>query len=149
MATEYIDFEGTASWCFLRKTDKFGHYSLNFYPKDDETRKALKSAGLRNGIKEDKDGKFYYKLRRKADKGMPRLINADGTEYKGLVGNGSKVLVLMEIYDYDNEEFGAGKGGRIEAVKVLDLVKYEPMQGKEQPHQEGQYDAPADKRVPW
>ena len=57
--------------------------------------------------------------------GAPRVVDADGDELTDLIGNTSDVEVLVEIYTIDTGPLKGKKGHRLEAVKVLNLVKYE------------------------
>src|SRR4051812_32767896 len=92
---DYI-FKGKASW-LLKKPNDWGNYTVNFYPGDAATRKAVTSTGIRNKLKEDDGVKsgvegFFYTL--KSD-GPHKVFNADGTVYEGYVGNGSEVSVKL------------------------------------------------------
>lgn len=124
MSTEYFTFEGTVKWPWLTKPNKFGKYAVDFYPKDDATRKAIKATGFRGAPKESEDG-WFYTFRRDPNKG-PVELTCDGVPFAGLVGNGSAVTITLEVYDYDNPEFGKGKGSRLHSVAVKKLVEYNP-----------------------
>lgn len=128
MATEFFSFEGKAEWAFVQKPHpKFDPpiYMLNFYPKDDDTRRAVKATGLRNNVKEGDYG-FYYVFRRGADKGPLKVLDKDGQPFTELLGNGSDVKIVMEVYDYPNGRGGRSKAGRLDTVQILNLIPYHP-----------------------
>lgn len=128
MASKYWFFMGKVKWAKLDKPDeKYGFYTINLYP-DKATWLRIKEAGLRVETKTDDDGEFI-RLRRDPDKlleGMDekpkKLIFEDG-EYKPFtkaIGNGSLVEAKVQVYDS-----ARGKGHRLEAVAVHDLIPYE------------------------
>ena len=59
--------------------------------------------------------------------GTPRVVDKEGNEMTDLIGNGSKVEVLVNVYTISKGPLKGKKGHRLEAVKVIDLIKYEPM----------------------
>lgn len=120
-------FSGTAKWTG-KKLNKFDKYTTDLY-LDDASLSIFKTSGIRVSPKQDQDGETYYKLSRPKDLtkkdgqvidlGPPEFLNADGSEFTGLIGNGSKVTVKVAVYDT-----GAGKGHRVEAIRVDDLVVF-------------------------
>jgi len=58
--------------------------------------------------------------------GAPRVVDADGEEFDKLIGNGSKVEVLVEVYEIGKGPLKGKKGHRLEAVKVIEHIPYEP-----------------------
>ena len=72
--------------------------------------------------------------------GAPKVTKADGIAWDfdedGAIGNGSVVEVLLNVYDTSRKSI---VGTRLEKVKVLEHVKYEP--------DEDEDDAPAPKPV--
>jgi hypothetical protein len=136
MATQYYYFSGTAKWAQLTRTNKFGKHSINLYV-DDKTRKEIRGLGTRLNAKEDDDG-FFFNFRRDPDRtfpdgsklGPPTVVDKDGNPLTALVGNGSKVTVKIAVYDFpagekDGEKWASGRGTRLEAVRVDELVPYE------------------------
>lgn len=57
--------------------------------------------------------------------GTPRVVDEDGQEFSELIGNGSTVEVLVELYQVASGPMKGKWGHRLEAVKVLEHVKYE------------------------
>ena len=129
MASNYVYLTGKAMWAKLDKPDElYNKYCIDLY-LDKGSMKKFKDSGIQVEIKE-KDGEEYVRLRRDPDKlfeGMPekpkKLIwNAETEEYDlfpGLIGNGSIVNCKVSVYDTTK-----GKGHRLEAVAVEDLVEY-------------------------
>jgi len=58
--------------------------------------------------------------------GPPLVIDEDGNEMDDLIGNGSLVQVKIDTYKVANGPMKGKSGHRLEAVKVLELVSYEP-----------------------
>lgn len=122
-------FSGTVKWAG-KKLGKYDKYTYDVY-LDKPSLAVFKESGIRVSPKEDNDGNTFYKLSRNKDLtkkdgtvidlGPPPFLNADGSEYDGLIGNGSKVTVKVAVYDT-----GAGKGHRVEAIRVDELVEYVP-----------------------
>lgn len=139
MATEMVVLEGITEWPKLfefnrdkpewsRDTD--GEYSLRVI-LDDENVKKIKAAGSQKKLATDPDGRGMvfaptrpHKARNDWAGGPPKVAGPDGTPWDtqtdGLIGNGSKVRVLVAVYDA-----GSGrKGTRLEAVQVVDHVPF-------------------------
>lgn len=127
-------FSGTAKWAKLKNPDKFGKWSINLYV-DADTRKAIRATGSKLTAKEDDDG-FFYTFGRKTraswgEVNPPTVVLADGTPFDGLIGNGSKVTVKIEVYDFkagvdaQGNAYAAGKGTRLVGVRVDELVVYQ------------------------
>ena len=132
MATSYHYFPGIAKWVKAKTPDdKYGTYTMSLYI-DKATLKEMNKVGFNPKIKMDDDGMFVT-LRRHHEKmikgepvvfGPPAIkLNNNGTleDFTGYVGNGSKVVAKMEIYDA-----GDTKGSRWSALRVDELVEYVP-----------------------
>jgi hypothetical protein len=137
----YLYFTGIAEWAQVKRPNKFGNWSLNLYV-DKPTRKMYKDAGLRGTPKEgneDYGDGMYLTFRRPVqrrwknevvDLTPPKVLMADGTEFDGLIGNGSKVTVKVEVYEFgagvgeDGKPYGAGKGSRLDTIRIDELVEY-------------------------
>lgn len=139
------------------KGNKF--WKLSLYPTDEVIQK-IKDAGIQTKLKED-DGSGsgvsgkYFQFRRdtekKFDSGMQKFAppsvymgksrepvvsyEEDAEEEYGykrigdpiLIGNGSEVEVTLEIYPTGS----FGKGTRLNSVRILDLIEYNPDAGEE------------------
>lgn len=118
---------GIVKWAKVHKPDeKYQNFSLNLYP-DKDTWAVFAESGIGVTPKEDDDGKFIT-LRRPVQKvikgelvkfGPPAVFDKDKKDITDLIGNGSRVTVKVAVFDTIK-----GKGHRMEAVRVDDLVKY-------------------------
>lgn len=139
MATKYLYLEGIAQWTKAKEPDeKYNNYSIDLYvtPEADAN---MKQSGAQLTRREDDKG-VYYKIKRphegivsgeKVEWGPPAVRIVTGNElepgvpettpFDGLVGNGSKVTLKLAVYDTKK-----GKGTRWEALRVDELVEYNP-----------------------
>lgn len=135
MASRFEFFPGIAYWTKYKEPDpKYNTYSIQLYV-DKETQQRIKASGLAIRPKLDDDNKVFFTFRRPHEKtmknelvtfGPPKVYygtDDDGKakEFNDLVGNGSKVLIKVSIYDTS-----MGKGHRLEAIRVDELVEYKP-----------------------
>jgi hypothetical protein len=79
--------------------------------------------------------RFTRKWQENYGGGAPKVTKADGTAWDfdedGAIGNGSVVEILLNVYDTSRKSI---VGTRLEKVKVLEHVKYEPDEdGDEEP----------------
>lgn len=152
MASKWINVRGAVKWTKLYDADEFAgakRWIMSFYPENEKEWDVINKAGIQLRPKEDDLGKFIS-LRRPVSKVFgdditfftpPKItgavnvhyVDGDGNEIrqfkKGdkvervgeptLIGNESKVIVNICVYDTRQ-----GKGHRLEAVNVLDLVEY-------------------------
>lgn len=128
MATEIHYFTGKAKWAKVHEPDeKYNNYQICLY-MDEDSRARYDKSGLRLKDREDEDGEYiqfrrnhegYYKGEEAHVFGPPTVLNEDGETITDLVGNGSDVTVKVEIYDTK-----MGRGHRMEAVRVNELVEY-------------------------
>lgn len=127
MATNNITLSGMGKWINILD-QKFlpAKRKMNLY-LDDKSLEVFKESGLKLKFKEDEDGK-YITLSRKDEDGAPFVfMKGKKTPFEGKVGNGSIVTVKVEIYD--TKSFG--KGHRLEAIRVDELVEYIAPEGGE------------------
>lgn len=134
MATQYFYLEGTVDWAkvqepvlkYQSKTEY--EYSLDFTPTP-ECLLEFKASGSRKNVKDGKikfnrDVSYQNKNNETVDAGAPIVLirTPEGTNepFTGLIGNGSKAIVKISVYDTR-----MGKGTRLEGLTVLDLVEYE------------------------
>ena len=126
--------EGNAYWASLvaPNTTYEPMYTINVVV-DEATAKDVAERG--HSIREMEEGPAVV-IKRKVNgpNGMvrkaPRLLDADKNDVDVLVGNGSKVRVQYQEYDwtYNNK---SGKGLDLQAVQIIDLVPYKAADGDE------------------
>ena len=126
--------EGNAYWASLvaPNTTYEPMYTINVVV-DEATAKDFAERG--HSIREMEEGPAVV-IKRKVNgpNGMvrkaPRLLDADKNDVGVLVGNGSKVRVQYQEYDwtYNNK---SGKGLDLQAVQIIDLVPYKAGDGDE------------------
>ncbi len=126
--------EGNAYWASLvaPNTTYEPMYTINLVV-DEATAKDFAERG--HSIREMEEGPAVV-IKRKVNgpNGMvrkaPRLLDADKNDVDVLVGNGSKVRVQYQEYDwtYNNK---SGKGLDLQAVQIIDLVPYKAGDGDE------------------
>jgi hypothetical protein len=83
-----------------------------------------------NAPSQDNPGHHRVKFTRKwTDQfggGAPEVLKADNNPWDfdtdGLIGNGSKIAVIVQVYDTKNKKIF---GHRLEKIKVLEHVKYD------------------------
>lgn len=118
-----------------------GKYLMNLMFDDSVQRKDLIKAGIPHTgmlgqlIKEDDEGNLFYKCTRDHRRigsrdgkehifGPPKVLKDDDTDWDwevdGLIGNGSRVEVVINRWDGDSITLVS-----MESVKVLDHVPYE------------------------
>lgn len=97
--------------------------------------KKLKAEGVK--VKRNDDGEPVVKFRRKLyrkgsseENQKPKCVDAKLNPYTGLIGNGSKVVVQYNVYDWTNS-FGSGKGVDLQGVQILELVEFVGRDGSE------------------
>lgn len=133
MATKYLSLKGTTKYVngmfggLFEADKKYGNFSIRLYP-DTESWERYKRSGLRLEPKNDEDGDFLT-FRRPEQKllnkelvnfGRPKVFFKEGDEPTRNIGHGSTIEVNIAVYDTRE-----GKGHRLEAVRVLELVPYE------------------------
>ena len=129
MAQKDYYFTGPVRWAKVHTPDmKYGKHSVEIKIDEDK----YTETGLQG--RPSKDGEGYFTFRRdpkqlvwkngvRAVAGKPDVLDPDGVPVTELIGNGSVCTLKVVVYDYDNS-FGKGKGHRLEAVRVDELVKY-------------------------
>jgi hypothetical protein len=122
MASQQIFLSGVSKWAKVYKPDdKYHNYSINV-ALDKDSQKSFDQAGLRlRPKKDDQDGIEYVRFRRGEPDGPPHVVDKNGEKLTNLIGNGSKVTIRVEVYDTKSY----GKGHRLMAVRVDDLIVYE------------------------
>ncbi len=54
------------------------------------------------------------------------VLGSDKTTFTKLIGNGSRVKIVVELLERDHPSFGKVTKARLAAVQVLDLIEYSP-----------------------
>tara|TARA_R100001126_G_C4815068_1_gene143826 strand:- start:247 stop:732 length:486 start_codon:yes stop_codon:yes gene_type:complete len=132
-----VDVEGTLEWAKIfefnrdraawnEETD--GEYKVSVITNE-KTAKELKDIGVRKQItKEDEGYRVTFSRPHKGKQdwmgGPPIVADLSGKPWdvdsKGTIGNGSKGIVRIQVYDGK-----AGKGTRLMGVQIIDHVVYE------------------------
>lgn len=121
-------FSGKAAW-LNTKPDKWGKFTLCFYPADAETRKAIKDLGLRNQLNED-DGKksgvegFFYRF--KSPGGPFVLTDEAGEPITSMIGNGSDITMKLEVETFTSKDHGEVKRSNVLGIVVNKLIEFVP-----------------------
>lgn len=137
MPSKDVYLSGKVGYSSLTRPDQYGKYNVKLYfsGNSDTFKKVeeLKAEGLKNTIGKDEDGYFMY-LRRphqseKAGKitayGPPKILDSDGRVFEKMIGRGSDVTCKLQCY-WGKMKLGSYYGSRLEAVRVDNLVPYEP-----------------------
>ena len=139
MATQMVEIEGIFEWAKVFEVnrdrryseDTDGEYQLSVI-MDDANAKKLKAAGCQKKMESDPEGRGTvvrltrpHKAMNSWAGGAPKVAGPDGTawslEEDGMIGNGSTGRVLAAVFETKTGR----KGTRLEAVQVIDLVRYE------------------------
>ena len=126
--------EGTAYWASIKEPNTTFEpmYTVNLVV-DEETADSFATRG--HTIKQmDEDSAIVIKRKVNGPNGMvrsaPRLLDQNKQEVSLAVGNGSKVRVQYNEYDWEYAG-KAGKGLDLQAVQIVDLVEYKSQDGSE------------------
>lgn len=136
-------FKGKVKWAKVYDTpkddtfkDKKGRtitkkaaWSLDLY-MDDQSMAAYKKSGIQRKIREDADGHEFVqfdrplKIKIKDEERTleaPKILDSENNEYEGeaRIGNDSLVTISVDVYDTQ-----MGKGSRLEAIRIEELVEY-------------------------
>lgn len=135
MATKEIKMKGKAAWVRHKKPDeKYNKWSHQFHPDAEalEIIRDLQSKGLKNRLKKNEEG-YYTNFGRpsvRERRGVkeyldpPKVLNVDGSEFDGFVGDGSDVEITLEVYDHAVPGGGRGIAARWVDMTVLSAVPY-------------------------
>lgn len=132
MATKFYKFKGKAAWAKVVVPDEseYGvNWTIDMY-LDKDNWALLKSSGVRlgeikNPVFQGENGVKFKRPTEKVIKGdmakfdPPKVTGPDDKPFDELIGNGSIVEVVVAVY-----ETRAGKGHRLESVKVLEHTPY-------------------------
>lgn len=135
MATKTIYLSGKLKWVHTNKPDpKYGKYSCVLYPSDESLNKIKElkdnKPAILNELKKDDDG-YHMKFSCEPNKlinGVMQIfqvnvVNKDNQPLTVLVGNGSDGTIKLDYYTYRK---GEGAAVRLKAIRVDNLIPYEP-----------------------
>ena len=121
---DYLEGSLQYPYIFEDRTDKYDHYSVAVVLAGDQIKKA-KKLGLKVNARDDRyDGLPYVQLKSNF---KPDLFDENDEEYTGtkMIANGSTGIVKTTQRPYDNQ-YGQGVSTFLTAVKLLDVIPYEP-----------------------
>ena len=144
---------GTAYWAKVHQPhfDQYneqGIFTIDV-KVDAKTKKQLQDLGLgpRIKTKDDERGEFITIKRKYTRKdgtknSAPRVVDSKKTPISpdDLIGNGSKVNVAFDTYDY-NVGGNQGVGSSLKAVQVIKLIEYSPSENLDEFSEESGYQA--------
>lgn len=135
-----IELEGELSWVKAVTPEEYeGKKSwsttITLDPAGVNTVMELKAEGVKNVLKKNDKNQWYVKFSRpvevkRGDKvvkvlSAPIVTDTEGNVIDGMtVGNGSKGIITLDIYEHNVKGGGKAKAARLEAIKITELVKY-------------------------
>ena len=146
--SEYIYLKGKASWVQAHKVNEYGKWQMMLHPDTESLNiiRDLQAEGVKNVIKKDDDGYFVRLARPHEIKVKGKIIGMvapelyDGNRplkddagetvgfypFKEFIGNGSDVIVKMEVYSHGvpGAPGKKAKAMRWESLRVDTLVPY-------------------------
>lgn len=137
---ETLLLSGDAYWLNTQAPNKLsGKYQFDLSNLDENTVKLLESKGM--SVRKDKEGqgsfvtaKCHFKDKDTDEALSPKIVDSQNEllPNKLLVGNGSKVRVKGQVFEYKNRATGKpGTAFSLMAVQVVELVHYESNTGFE------------------
>jgi len=138
--SQKVSFKGRVTWAQVTNANKFGNWSVQFYP-DTESLERLRELMLKNVFKKDDDG-YNLQISRQTKvefvKGVEtaltpvKLTMRDGSPVTERIGDGSDVEITCELRRYkipNSEKFG--NAIRLYSIVVDNLVpsQYEEDEG--------------------
>jgi hypothetical protein len=117
----------TLYWAALREPNQLsGKYQVDLCQLSPEQVATLEDAGINVRTKGDDRG--YFVTAKSANyEILPYL--PDGTEFKGLVANGTKADAKCEVYEWKHvptKRSGFSIGIKIGGLQITDLIEYNP-----------------------
>ena len=133
--SELINFTGKVRWVQAVDPNKFGKWSVQFYPDTDslEHLRELQAQGIKNQMKKDEEGyniQISRPLSIQFSKGVdtpvtaPKVRDKDKNPIDGRsIGDGSDVILTVELYTYKiPQSQQRGKAIRFYGLTVQELV---------------------------
>lgn len=139
MAKNYIYLKGKLRWCRFVKPNQWGKWGCQIYPDAEslELIRDMQAKGAKNQLKKDEDG-YYTNISRPTSKEyvrsgttqafvMPTVVDKNNNPIDGnTVGNDSDGILKVEWYEHKTPGGGKAVALRLEAVRIDNLVPYEP-----------------------
>lgn len=141
-ATVYVELSGKGKWVSVKQIDDYGKRGCVLYPNQEslDLFKKMKAGwkegveGIRNDAKVDEDGEFIRLSRKDVHEtrfrtialGPPKMVDANGAPFDGLVGNGSDLTCNCELYFFMKPNKTIGSALRLQSIRVDNLVEYIP-----------------------
>lgn len=146
--TDYVYLKGKASWVNAHKVNEYGKWDMKLHPDTESLNivRDLQTEGVKNVIKKDEDGYFVRLARPHELKVKGKIIGMTAPEifdgnkplkddagevigfypFKEYVGNGSDVVVKMEVYSHNipGSPGKKAKAMRWFSLRVDNLVPY-------------------------
>jgi len=136
---EFFKFDGKVKQCRHREVDTFNNWSTIFYPDAhslEAFRNLKEEKGLKNEIKKDEEGYFFW-MRRPQQKMMKgslvgfspvEVVDAEGKPFgTEIIGDGSECTIKVEMYNYFPPSSRTPNHAiRWQGLKVNKLVPYTP-----------------------
>lgn len=125
-------FTGPCKWAKVYDPDEYNgerKWKIDVFLNKNEI-KSLKESGLKLKVKEDEEGLKFVTFSRPVVKEIkgemvdfdpPKVLDKDHNPITDLIGNGSLVTAKVLVYNS-----AMGPGHRLEAVRVDNLVSYDP-----------------------
>ncbi len=133
--------EGELDWTRVVNPEEYNgkkHWSTTVHPTRDslDVIRDLQADGIKNVVKKDDRG-YYVKFSRpiqQEKKGKivktfqpPIVTDKDGNVIDGMkIGNGSKGVVTLDVYEHAIQGGGKAKAARLESIQITELVEYVP-----------------------
>ena len=135
-----VELEGELNWTRIVNPEEYeGKKSwsttITLTPPGVQTVMEMKAEGVKNNLKKNDKNQWYVKFsrpveRKKGDKVIqvfspPIAVDTEGNVIDGnIIGNGSKGIVTVDLYEHPVKGGGKSKAARLERIKITELVKY-------------------------
>ena len=126
--TKNYYFKGKSRYAMVYKPDeKYDVYKIGLY-MDDDSFNLFEESGCQLKVNEDDEGRFVTFKRKTQelrgsdlrDNGPPKVLDKDGESFSENIGNGSEVIVKVEMFDTRN-----GVSHRLAGIMVEEHIPYE------------------------
>ncbi len=133
--SEFIEITGKVAWFRSKVPNKWNKWSVQIHPDNAglELIRDLQAQGVKNQLKKDDDG-YFASFSRPVTKTTstgkiisfkPVEVFHNGELLIDNVGNGSDVILKLEVYSHDTPGGGKAKAIRWVSANVINLVPFE------------------------